>query len=168
MADELERYWFVAAVYRMPQDLAATIRELGEAQFAGDRLLVVSRRAKEDVSKALDGPEKSGIHIVTMQADGVWQDGDGRLSPPRTGLRSILDAMEGDELVRLQAERAPVSLIHDSRSEVYRQLREDVAGGALILIANVANAQEQLRAARILLRGNCECVLTHELAVRHP
>jgi hypothetical protein len=119
------------------------------------------------VREALGSPDNSGVHIVTM-ADGAWLDGDGRLPGPRAELRSILKAMEGDERAWPQAVRAPVPVSHDGQSEVYRQLREDVTDGAFILIASVANAQEQLRGARILLRGNCECVLTHELAVQHP
>jgi hypothetical protein len=43
-------------------------------------------------------------------------------------------------------------------------LRQDIAGGALVLIASVADPDQQLLGARILLRGNCECVLTHEIA----
>ena len=53
MADELERYWFVAAVFREPQDLAETVAELGAAALPGDRLLVVSCRAQEDALKAV-------------------------------------------------------------------------------------------------------------------
>jgi hypothetical protein len=50
------------------------------------------------------------------------------------------------------------------RSQVYAQLRQDIAEGALVLIASVADPEAQLVGARILLRGNCECVLTHEIA----
>jgi hypothetical protein len=168
MADELERYWFVAAVYREPQDLAATIRELGKAELAGDRLLVVSMRAEEDVRKSLDDSDAGGVHVVTMQASGAWRDGDGRLPPPRIELRSMLAAMVGDQRLGPQSQEVPVPVFRNGQSEVYKQLREDVSEGAFILIASVTNAQEQLRGARILLRGNCECVLTHELAVQHP
>ncbi|NIO43298.1 MAG: hypothetical protein GTO41_25975 [Burkholderiales bacterium] len=51
-------------------------------------------------------------------------------------------------------------------SPVYAQLIKDVADGAVVLIASAAGPEQQLRGARILLRGNCECVLTHELSER--
>ena len=48
-------------------------------------------------------------------------------------------------------------------SPVYAQLLEDVADGAIVLIASADGPEQQLQGARILLRGKCECVLTHEL-----
>ncbi len=65
---------------------------------------------------------------------------------------------------RRRACRRGADVDGEGQSQVYAQLRQDVAGGALVLIASVADPDEQLLGARILLRGNCECVLTHEIA----
>jgi hypothetical protein len=167
MAGELERYWFVAAVFRAPQDLAATVAELGAAALAGDRVLVVSRGLREDADKALQPADGARLRLVTMQADGAWRDGDAKMPQPRDELRCMLQAMQGSGGTS-QADSASVPVVRNGQAQIYAQLRQDVADGAYVLIANVANAQEQLQGARILLRGNCECVLTHELAVQHP
>jgi hypothetical protein len=168
MSDGQERYWFVAAVFRKPRDLAATVAELGAAALPGDRLLVVSRFPHDEALQAIDQTGKAALRLVTMQGDGGWHDGDGRMSPPRVELRSILAAMQGNESAPQAVAGTPSTpMVREGQGQIYAQLRQDVTEGAYVLIASVANAQEQLQGARILLRGNCECVLTHELVVPH-
>lgn len=168
MADGLERYWFVAAVFREPHDLAATVAELGAAALPGDRVLVVSRLPHDEALKAIDQTGEAALRVVTMQGNGGWHDGEGCM-PPRVELRTILEAMQENERApQAAAGTSSPAVVRDGQGQIYAQLRQDVADGAFVLIASVANAQEQLQSARILLRGNCECVLTHELAVSHP
>lgn len=169
MADGLERYWFVAAVFREPHDLAATVAELGAAALPGDRVLVVSRLPHDEALKAIAPRGQAALRVVTMQGDGGWHDGDARVSAPRVELRSILEAMQENGCApQAAAGASSPAVVRDRQGQIYAQLRQDVAEGAFVLIASVANAQEQLQSARILLRGNCECVLTHELAVSQP
>jgi len=165
MADELERYWFVAAVFRGPRDLAATIAELRSADVSSDRLLVITSRARQEVRKALDGHGPGHVRIVAIRPDGTVQDGDDAVPPPPFALRSILGAMEAGGNSGTDGDHAEGS-VRNGHGQIYLQLRQDVAEGALVLIASVASPEEQLHGARILLRGNCECVLTHEIAVR--
>jgi hypothetical protein len=164
MAGELEHYWFVAAVFRGQQDLAAAAAELAAAALAPDCVMVVSRGAHEDASNALQLTDTAALRLVTMQADGNWRDGDARMPPLGDGLRCILQGM-GGSMHTPHAGSAAIPVVRNGRAQIYAQLRQDVADGAYVLIANVANAQEQLHGARILLKGNCECVLTHEIAV---
>jgi hypothetical protein len=155
MAGELKRYWFVAAVFREPRDLVSTIAELRANAFSWARLLVVANHKNGDTRKVLDGAEGGQVAVVSVSADGSsW-------TAPKlpVELRTLVEAMgEGDAGKRASPDG-------DGRWQVYAQLRQDVAGGALVLIASVADPDEQLLGARILLRGNCECVLTHEIAV---
>jgi hypothetical protein len=152
MAAELKRYWFVAAVFREPRDLVATIAELRVNAFSRARLLVVANHKSGDTRKALDGAEEGQVAVVSVSADGSsW-------TAPKlpVELGTLVEAMHAGKRASPDG---------DGRSQVYAQLRQDVAGGALVLIASVADPDEQLLGARILLRGNCECVLTHEIAV---
>jgi hypothetical protein len=154
MADGLKRYWFVAAVYREPHDLVSTLAELRGNGFRGDRLLVVANHRTEDARKALDGSQAGSVPVIAVRADGATKAGAPVKLP--TELRALMEAMDGGDPV------APVD--GGGQSQVYQQLRQDVADGAVVLVASVANPDEQLLGARILLRGNCECVLTHEIA----
>jgi hypothetical protein len=154
MAAELKPYWFVAAVFREPHDLVSTITELRGNGFAGDRLLVVANHRAEDMRKAIDGLESGRVPVVAVHHDRTLK-ATSSLGLP-AGLRAFLDAIGEDGTVGPGGE---------GRSQVYSQLREDVAGGAVVLIASVDDPDEQLLGARLLLRGNCECVLTHEIAM---
>lgn len=151
MADELKRYWFVAAVFREPHDLVSTIAQLRANGIAGKRLLIVANHRAEDARKAVGGSDVGPVPVVAARADG-----DMTAEPSLTlsaELRALLEVMSGGG-----------ARTGDSQSQVYAQLRRDVADGALILIASAADPDQQLFGARILLRGNCECVLTHEIA----
>jgi hypothetical protein len=157
MADERDLYWFVAAVFREPRDLVATIGALRAGAFAASRLLVVANHTAGDARKALAGSDCGRVSVVAVHADGALDPGDAAALP--VGLRALLEAI--DESGQARGRRDG-----EGRSQVYTQLRQDVAEGALVLVASVANPDEQLDGARILLRGNCECVLTHELDAR--
>jgi hypothetical protein len=154
MADELKRYWFVAAVFREPHELAPTIAELRASGIAGNRLLIVANHKAGDLRKVVDGSGDGPVPVVAAGADGVMKAEPAvKLS---SELRTLLEVMSGGG--------AQTSGQGDRQSQVYGQLRQDVDGGALVLIASVAGPDEQLVGARILLRGTSECVLTHEIA----
>ena len=152
MADELKRYWFVAAVFREPNDLVSTIAELRKSGVAGNRVVVVANHRADAARKVIGWLEADPVSVVAAHADGSTS------IEPSSELSSemfrLLAAMSDD------ARRD----LGDSHSHVYAQLRQVVAAGSLILIASVADPEEQLLGARVLLRGNCECVLTHEIA----
>ncbi|HEX9881366.1 MAG TPA: hypothetical protein VGA65_02555 [Hyphomicrobium sp.] len=162
MADELKRYWFVAAVFREPHDLASTIGALRDNGFAGNRLLIIANHRAEDTRKAAGGSEVDRVPVVAVDEDGAIKAGASDALP--TGLCTLLDAMSEGDAREHGTAGAAVGSDGAGRSQVYAQLRRDVAGGAVVLIADVADSDEQLLGARILLRGNCECVLTHEIA----
>jgi hypothetical protein len=161
MADERNRYWFVAAVFRQPGDLAATIAELRSGNFAARQLLVVANHKADDPRKAVGGRGSEHVTVVTARSDGAIEIGAGLNVLP--GLRALLEAM-GASGPAPERRDGPGGREGERQSQVYVQLRQDVADGAFVLIASVANPEEQLQGARVLLRGNCECVLTHEIA----
>lgn len=161
MADERNRYWFVAAVFRQPEDLAATIAELGSGNFAARQLLVVANHKADDARNAVGRGGSEHVTVIAARADGAIKAGDGLDVPP--GLHALLEAMEASDPGEERGNGSP-GRDGQRQSQVYAQLRQDVADGAFVLIASVANPEEQLQGARVLLRGNCECVLTHEIA----
>lgn len=146
MADDLKRYWFIAAVFREPHDLVSTVRELRDNDF-GSEVLVLANHGTGDVRKALDRAGSGQVPVVDAHSGG-----SGSVQLP-VELGTLWQAMEAER----RGDRS------DGQSQVYAQLREDVAQGALVLVASVADPDQQLLGARILLRGNCECVLTHEI-----
>jgi hypothetical protein len=154
MADELKRYWFIAAVFRETRDLVSTVAELRGNGFAGERLLIVANDRAEDARKAVDGTGVDAVPVAAVYADGAIAS-----SKLPVELRTLLEAMGNGD-----APEERCGGDGEGKSQVYAQLRQDVADGALILIASVAGPDEQLIGARILLRGTCECVLTHEIA----
>lgn len=156
MSDERDRYWFVAGVFREPRDLVATIAALRTGAFAASCLLIVANHRAGDARKALSGSGSGRVSVVAVHADGALESGDAVALP--VDLRALLEAM--DESGKARGRRDG-----EDRSQVYAQLRQDVAEGALVLVASAASPDEQLDGARILLRGNCECVLTHEIDV---
>ncbi len=160
MFDELKRYWFVVAVFRDPTDLVATARQLRSGELTGNDLLVIAGNGAEGISKRIDGRNGDAVHVALAKLPGGQIDG-GNISSFSPGL----DAM----LCRLEASGASTGTDGGSgdnrgRSQIYTQLLQDVADGAVVLVANVAGPVQQLWGARIALRGNCECVLTHEIA----
>ncbi len=154
MADALKRYWFVAGVFREPHDLLAPIAELRASGIADKSLLIVANHRSEEARKAVGGSEAGPVPVISVHGDEAI-----RTEPSRklsAALRTLLAAMSGGG--------TRTSDQDSSQSQVYAQLRQDVAGGAVVLFASVADPDEQLVGARILLRANCECVLTHEIA----
>jgi len=161
MTDDLDRYWYVAAVFREPRDLAATIGELRSSSFAAGQLLVLANHRAEDARRALDGNGETEVQVLPVQADGRIKISGERELP--VGIKAILKAMDVPEPARDRGDGASSSG-EEQQAQVYVQLRRDIADGALVLIASVADPEDQLHGARVLLRGNCECVLTHEMA----
>lgn len=159
MADALKRYWFVAAVFREPHDLVLTIADMRNNGFAAERLLVVANHRSEDTREALLGSQGAPVQVIPMHHGAAKAD---LSSKAPEGLRAILDALTDEARDCSAGEEAAVP--REGRSQVYAQLRKDIADGAVVLIASVADPEEQLLGARILLRGNSECVLTHEIA----
>jgi len=84
-------------------------------------------------------------------------NGEGTALP--SGLKSFVHALKdnGDD-TRDGGNRG--------QSRVYSHLLRDISGGAVVLVASAASAEQQLEGARVLLRGNSECVLTHEIVDR--
>ncbi len=154
MGEALKRYWFVAGVMREPHDLLAPIGQLRASGIPDNGLLIVANHRSEDARKAVDGTEAGPVPVVCVHGDEpVRVEPSRKLSP---ALGTLLAAMRG------RGEQTAGQ--HDSQSQVYAQLRQDIADGAVVLFASVADPDEQLVGARILLRANCECVLTHEIA----
>lgn len=161
MTDEVKRYWFVIAVFRDPLDLAEMIRDLHASNFASGKLLVLANQRAGDVLKAIHGRNGGLIDVFVPRADG----GIGSQESPRLqhSLSTLVQAME----VGTASARSPSgSDDGQAPSPVYAQLLKDVAEGAVVLIASATGPEQQLQGARILLRGKCECVLTHELTER--
>ncbi|HEY7669207.1 MAG TPA: hypothetical protein VH852_01085 [Hyphomicrobium sp.] len=159
MADGLKRYWFVAAVFREPHDLVSTIAELRDNGFGGNRLLILANHGAEDARIVVGGSQVGPVPVVAIHANGNDPKVDASLKLP-VALRTLLEAMS----VEHHDGNSGKGNCGEGQSQVYAQLRQDIAGGALVLIASVADPDQQLLGARILLRGNCECVLTHEIA----
>ncbi len=152
MIDELVRFWFVAAVFHAPQDLAAAVAELRARELTNCSLLVLANKLLEGVGEQIN--RACAVPVLTAAADERRRETE---ALPRE-LRTLVEAMDasGSEAVART----------DERAQVYGQLRQDVAAGALVLVANVANPDEQLLGARILLHANSDCVLTNEISAR--
>ena len=161
MTDDVKRHWFVVAVFRDPLDLAAMIGDLHASNFASGELLVLANYRVGDVRKAIQARNGGFIEVIAPRANGGIGRSD-RPALPRS-LSTLLRAMgEG----ATSASSPSGSDDEKASSPVYAQLIKDVADGAVVLIASATGPEQQLRGARILLRGNCECVLTHELRER--
>jgi hypothetical protein len=156
MAD-LDRYWFVAAVFREVRDLVATIHQLRSEKFAAGKLMVLANHQAEAARRALAGSGDEKVRVLPVHAGGRIKIVEGEEIP--AGLNAIIKAMDMPPPDCDGGDGAAAG----HPSQVYAQLHRDVADGALVLIASVADPEEQLLGARIMLRGSCECVLTHEL-----
>ncbi|MGI9403842.1 MAG: hypothetical protein ACR2OF_04950 [Hyphomicrobium sp.] len=161
MTHDVKRYWFVVAVFRGPHDLAATIGDLHTNNFTNDELLVIADHCAGDVRKTIHGRNAGFIDVFVPRADGGFCSKESPILP--LSLSILLRAMgKSTTSARSQSgsddEHAP--------SPVYAQLLKDVEEGAIVLVASATGPEQQLQGARILLRGKCECVLTHELTER--
>ncbi len=147
-------YWFVAAVFREIDDLVAALAKLRAQNVMADGLLVLAGRG--GISRKLS--HDIAIATVDHGLNG-WQRVANERAKLGAGLRELLDAAKTAD------DHARSLLEADGKEQrVYAQLRQDADDGANILVANVANPAQQLSVARILLRQNCERVLTHEIA----
>jgi len=158
MTDEVKRHWFIIAVFREPSDLAATIGDLHASNFASGELVVLANHRAGDLRNAIHGRNAGFIDVFVPRADGGF--GSKESPAPPFSLSILLRAMgQGTASVRSLSG----SDDRQAPSPVYAQLLKDVADGAIVLIASADGPEQQLQGARILLRGKCECVLTHEL-----
>jgi len=153
MADGIGRYWFVAAVFRDPQDLAEAIRQMRAGGLSG-RFCVLANRGAAKAHQALEAAaDDAGVGVITL--DGSSGMSNGKIATEPAGMRVLLESMDG--------RGDPDASDGDARPHVYTQLHEDMREGALVLLACVDGPDEQVVGARLLLKGNCECVLTHEI-----
>jgi hypothetical protein len=155
-------YWFVAAVFREIEDLAATLPKLRAQSLLADGLLILAARKDDIPALASATSGDVAVAMIDGSASG-WQcvpGGEARLG---SGLRELLDAAQS-AVVAQGGHCETRSADGNGQSGIYAQLWKDADEGANILIANVANAAEQLSVARIFLRQKCERVLTHEIA----
>lgn len=161
MAADLHTYWFAAAVFRDPRDLAATVRELRAGNLAERQFLVLANHQITDTRHVLDREGRTDVTVVPVsESGGVDVAGVGALP---AGLTALLQALDAGRAPRERINGAVPAASDEPTSPVYAQMRRDVSDGSLVLIANVAGPEEQLMGARIMLRGRCECVLTHEM-----
>jgi hypothetical protein len=157
-------YWFVAAVFREIEDLAATLPKLRAQSLLADGLLVLA--ARMDDIPMLASATAGNVAVATVDGSAsAWQCVPGLEARLGSGLRELFEAAQS--AVIAQADQPDTrSADGNGQSRIYAQLWKDADEGANILVANVANAAEQLSVARIFLRQNCERVLTHEIAAR--
>ncbi len=156
-------YWFVAAVFREIEDLAATLPKLRAQSLSADGVLILAPRM-DDLSR-LAGAAPPDVALATVDGSASpWQCAPGRAARLGSGLRELFDAAQS--AVVAQSNHRESWSADEGQSGIYAQLWKDADEGANILVANVANAAEQLAVARIFLRQNCERVLTHEIAAR--
>lgn len=148
MAGGVNKYWYAIAVLRHADEVEATVNRLRSSRFGcGDLLMLAD--GSDDGSKT--------------SADGRERDNDrDALSP---ALHSFLRAMKASES---EPTSGTLPRGREDQSKVYAHLREDVAKGAVVLVASAAGPEQQLEGARVLLRGNSECVLTHEIVDASP
>lgn len=158
MPEKIGHYRFVAAVFRDVGDLAATLVELRAQNFAPGRLLVLATNLGDMRTRltrlGLGEMPIAPVHSASQSVSP--SEGEPRLD---SGLRKLLNEVQS------VPEEGEAGLVNGKEtSQIYAQLRQDADDGGNVLVASVANPEEQLAGARILLRQRCECVLTHEIA----
>lgn len=160
MADELTFHRFVAAVFRDPADVAVTIARLCEDSFAAGQFFILVSHEDATMRQALERNGVDGVPIATLEATESLEPELG------SGFRELFDKLEAikDQPRKSAAPPGPRVKEHP----IYSRLPQELARGAFVLILTVNDAEQQLRGARIVLRGNSECVLTHELALSEP
>jgi hypothetical protein len=155
-------YWFVAAVFREIDDLAAALVKLHAHNVVADGVLVLAAHL-DDITRKLNHSGSGDVVIATVdRASDGWQCATNREAALGHGLRELLDAAKSAD-GHGRSSPAPDG---NGQSRIYAQLRQDDDDGANILVASVPNPGQQLSVARILLRQKCERVLTHEIAAR--
>ena len=159
-----EIYWFVAAVFREFEDLTATLPKLRAQSLLANGVLILAARLDDLPGLAGATPGGVAVAMIDRSANG-WQFAAGLEPRLGSGLRELMNAAQSSVVARGHP-REQQSADGNGQSRIYAQLWKDADEGANILIANVANAAEQLSVARIFLRQNCERVLTHEIAAR--
>jgi len=156
-------YWFVAAVFRDIDDLAATLVKLRAHDAVVGGFLILAARL-DDIPRKLSRAGTGDVPVAVLDhVSDCWQcvtNLDGGLDG---GLRELLDAAQAASVAEGYGRASPA---RDGMRQVriYTQLRQDADDGANILVASVPSPGAQLSVARALLRQNCERVLTHEIA----
>jgi hypothetical protein len=151
MADELRCHRFVAAVFRDPAEVARSISRLVEDSFAGSQFLVLVSRETE-ARQVLVPSGVSGVSVATL--------GGADPLPLGSGIAHLLGKIRAIGR-RLREGAAPVA--GEDGHTIYSRLPAELERGGFVLIFTVDDAELQLRGARMMLRGNSECVFTHEL-----
>lgn len=152
-------YWFVAAVFREVDDLAAALVKLRARNVVADGVLVLAAHL-DDITRKLNHSGSGDVAIATVdRASDGWQCATNGETPLGHGLSELLDAAKSED-GHGRSSPAPDG---NGQSRIYAQLRQDADDGANILVASVASPAEQLSVARIFLRQKCERVLTHEI-----
>jgi hypothetical protein len=154
MADELRCHRFVAAVFRDPADVAQSISRLLKDSFAASQFLVLVSQDGAGMAQALERSGVDGVLVAPLEAADPL--------PLGSGITHLLGKMQAINR-RLRALDAPFAV--EVGHPIYSRLPAELARGAFILIFTVEDAVQQLRGARMVLRGNSECVLTHELEI---
>ena len=158
-------YWFVAAVFRDIDDLAATLVKLRAQNVVADGLLILAAHL-DDIPRKLDRSGSGDVPIATVdRAADCWRCVTSFEAELGCGLRELLDAAQAASVAEAYSRASPAS-DGNGQLRIYTQLRQDADAGANILVASVPNPGQQLSVARILLRQKCERVLTHEIAAR--
>jgi hypothetical protein len=152
MADELRCHRFVAAVFRDPGDVAQSISRLLQDSFTASQFLVLVSHDGTGMGQALKRNGVEGVSVAPLKSTDPL--------PLGSGLRHLLGKMKAIDR-QLREAGAPFAV--EDTHPIYSRLPAELARGAFILIFAVEHAEQQLRGARMVLRGNSECVLTHEL-----
>ncbi len=161
MAGEVKKYWYAIAVLRHADEVEAAVGRLRSSRFGCGDVLMLADHSDDGANTSANGCEQVDLQLCRMPDRKSDNDGEA-LSP---ALHSFLRAMKASE-----SEPASATLPRGRKdqSKVYAHLRQDVAKGAVVLVASAAGPEQQLEGARVLLRGNSECVLTHEIVDASP
>jgi hypothetical protein len=150
MADELRCHRFVAAVFRDPVEVTRSISRLVEDGFAGSQFLVLVSHETE-TRQVLLPSGVTGVSIAVLGADP---------QPLGSGIAHLLGKMRA---IGRQLREGAAPVAGEDGHTIYSRLPAELERGGFVLIFTVDGAELQLRGARMMLRGNSECVLTHEL-----
>ncbi len=94
MVHELDRFWYVAAVFRDPRDLATTAEELRSNSLAAGQLMVLANHRADGADKVLDNSGRGPVWILSHRTVGSTGSDCGR-GKVSQGLTALLDAFDG-------------------------------------------------------------------------
>lgn len=155
------KYWYAIAVLRDADEVEATVDRLRSSRFGCGDLLMLADGSDDGANTSAGGCEQVDLQLCRTPNCKSDNDRDA-LSP---ALHSFLRAMKASES---EPTSGTLPRGREDQSKVYAHLRQDVAKGAVVLVASATGPEQQLEGARVLLRGNSECVLTHEIVDASP